>query len=143
MKLLLVKPKEKFEVVTLKKKHHYTDLKKLLEIESPLTCVERKIGEEYYDFWLDDEGLLKEERNLTGACMNAYEMLVGNLLIARHDEEGNTIGLTDEDIAFISKHLIECEDYLKYMNRDFVDIQYGEFGKIRVNKGGYFIPYEV
>lgn len=145
MKLLLIKPKEKYEIVSLPKKHSYKDLKRFLEIESPLTVIVRKIDGEEYDIWLDDEGLLKEERCITGACMNARELLVGNLLIARHDEEGNTTGLTDEDIKRITRVIIENKDYLDFMkenyNKDVVEIEYGEWGKLKIDIGGWFIPY--
>ena len=144
MKLLLIKPKEKFEVVKLPKKHHYTDLKKLLEIDSPLTVVERKIGEKYFDIWLDDEGLLKEDRQLTGACMNAGEYLVGNLLIATHDDEGNTTGLTDEQINLITKHLIEKKDFLDFKKIPGYKLEYGDFSPILIERdNGYFLTYEV
>ena len=37
--------------------------------------------------------------------MKVLTTLVGNLIFVSHDDEGSTLGLTDEQIAFIKAHL--------------------------------------
>lgn len=131
MKCILIKAGEKVEVIELPKEHSYKDIKKLLEIDSPIDCVERKIGKVYYDFWVDDEGLLKDgEKKVCGYLMDnrCRELLVGNILITHHDDEGNTTGLTDEEIEEILKgrYLIDMDMYNEF-NGNSLDEDY-DFG---------------
>ena len=105
MKVLVFKPGQKSEIVELPIDHDYTDIKKLLEIDSPIDCATRKIGDKYFDIWCDDEGLLKD--NLRASAFNDLskdylkEVICGNIVIANSNEEGETVGLTDADIALI------------------------------------------
>lgn len=68
----------------------------------------RQIGGIYYDIFCDDVGLLKEPQPPISAYdIKKHEpMLVGNLIIANHDREGNTTDLSDSDIRNIQKNLI-------------------------------------
>lgn len=61
----------------------------------------RKIGNNYYDIFCDDEGLFKETRKpsaITFSGDEIVEVLVGNLFICSCNEDGETIGLNDEQI---------------------------------------------
>ncbi len=53
--------------------------------------------------WFDDEFLLQERPVATLILGNLkpdeFVPLCGNLLFARHDEEGNTVGLNRKDIS--------------------------------------------
>lgn len=62
------------------------------------------------DIYADDEGLLKENPKVTMLILddkhqNVERILVGNLVLAGHDGEGNTISLTDKQIDYIRNHL--------------------------------------
>ena len=63
------------------------------------------------DIFVDDEGLLKADPKTTLIItdkenrMKVLTALVGNLIFVSHDDEGNTIGLTDNQIKFIEDHL--------------------------------------
>ena len=63
------------------------------------------------DIFADDEGLLKPNPKTTLIItdkknrMKVLTCLVGNLIFVSHDDEGNTLGLTDEQKAFIKAHL--------------------------------------
>ena len=63
------------------------------------------------DIFADDEGLLKAGPKTTLIItdkknrMKVLTALVGNLIFVSHDDEGHTLGLTDEQIAFINAHL--------------------------------------
>lgn len=155
MKVILCKPNEKPQVVDIPKEHTYLDIKRLLNIESPLTCVERRIGGKYFDFWCDDEGLFPKVKYCSGVCRNASEILCGNILIAKHDSGGNLVGLTKQQIDFIldGNNFIDNECFVKWSkNKDLyfedengtiIAFDYGGFGKINLVSSGsmYEIRY--
>lgn len=158
MQVILCKPNDKPKVVDMPEKHTYLDIKALLEIESPLTCVSRKIGDAYYDFWLDDEGLFPENKCMCGICTNAKEVLCGNILVAKSDNEGNLIGLTEDEIEkvldahnFMSneKYISFCEerrntDFLKSRDGNSLIIgDYIGFGSVYLNPVGYTLIYSI
>lgn len=87
----------------------YQAFKDLLGFESPITIAERKIGNNYYDIWLDDEGLFKEEKIMSACCTNAHECLVGNILIANHKED-ETTSLSESDIVQIIHNLMTIKE---------------------------------
>ena len=63
------------------------------------------------DIFADDEGLLKANPKTTLIItdkknrMKVLTALVGNLIFVSHDDEGNTLGLTGAQVAFIKAHL--------------------------------------
>ena len=62
------------------------------------------------DIYADDEGLLKADPKISMVVLNRENgsiesVLVGNLIFVGHDEEGNTKGLTQEQLDFIYEHL--------------------------------------
>lgn len=103
IKMVLIKAGEA-KRIEMKKAPGYKEIKKLLGIESPVDVQERKIGGKLYDVWLDDEGLLHgEKHSISGITTfsgsgKVCEFMVGNLLIANHDEEGNVSSLSDDDV---------------------------------------------
>lgn len=63
------------------------------------------------DILADDEGLLKASPQVTLMItdkrnrMKVLTTLVGNLIFVSHNDEGDTVSLTQEQISFISNHL--------------------------------------
>ena len=63
------------------------------------------------DIFADDEGVLKADPKTTliitdkKNLMKVLTALVGNLIFVSHDGEGNTLGLTGAQVAFIKAHL--------------------------------------
>ena len=106
IKAMLLTPTGTPEVVEVK--NDYRDIKRVLGIKSPVDVAYRKIGGEYFDIWIDDEGLFKEQEDGTvlgcAYCENAQEMLSGKILIARSENE-EMASLTDEDIVLIYENL--------------------------------------
>lgn len=138
IKGLLIKPgADRPEIVEIPKEHDYTDIKSLMGLDSPLDCIERKIGRKVYDLWVDDEGLLKEDKTLTGILdhITATEILCGPILIVRHDGKGGMETLTEDDIINIKAHLA-----VHMMNRN---LQYGEFGNVRMRAGQVALEYRI
>lgn len=86
---------------------------KLLDIEGTLeeyykyigcSCIDivtRKAGDTYFDIICDDEGLLKDNPRISAVDMQGNPMLVGNLIFTHTDDEGETVEVTDEDVATI------------------------------------------
>lgn len=66
----------------------------------------RQIGERYYDIFCDDIGLFLEDAIVSAIDDHDKPMLVGNLLIANHDADGNTTSLTDDDLNIIAGELL-------------------------------------
>lgn len=67
----------------------------------------RKVGDKYYDIFVDDCGLFVEHPKVSAVDEDTYEpMLVGNLILANHDSEGNTTSLSDDDFENIKKHIL-------------------------------------
>ena len=68
-----------------------------------VTCMEIEVAGKVYDVWSDDEALLKENP-MPNLFINENLILFGNLVIAKHDEEGETTGLTVKDICLLQKY---------------------------------------
>lgn len=66
-----------------------------------IDIVTRKIGDTYFDIICDDEGLLKDNPRITAVDTEGNPMLVGNLIFSHTNEEGETVGITDEEIKMI------------------------------------------
>lgn len=126
----------------LKEGHDYRDIKKLINLGEGdcLDCVERKVGGVYFDFWLDDEGLLKGgEHELS--CLFRYaktaEPIVGDVMIAHNDGQGEVSGLSDEDCELLRKNFIKFPKELAEMKATYMDygvIKFHESGKALVGE---------
>lgn len=70
----------------------------------------RNIGGRYFDIFCDDVGLFVEHPIPSAVDDEFNPVLVGNLIFAHHDREGNTTGLSDDDIEFIIEHSVKVVD---------------------------------
>ncbi len=68
-----------------------------------VACTEIEVAGKTFDVWSDDEALLKENP-VPSLYLDDELILFGNLIIAKHDEEGETIGLTVADILLLKKY---------------------------------------
>lgn len=78
----------------------YEQLKQILldDSDGRCDCLDaqyRTIDGEKFVLYIDDEGLF-HGYNFTGVCTDYGEILKGPILVVRTDEEGNDVGLTDE-----------------------------------------------
>lgn len=71
-----------------------------------IDIVMRKIGGKWFDVMCDDEGLFKAEPKMSAINDLGEPMLVGNLMFFHNDGEGNLVGLDDEDIEHLKKHIM-------------------------------------
>lgn len=69
----------------------------------------RKFKDKYLDIYCDDEGLFKQGNKTSILTFDKnfdslVEQIVGNVFVVKHDDEGDTISLTDEEIDMV----LEC-----------------------------------
>ena len=73
------------------------------------TCFDitrRKVGDKWFDIFCDDEGLLKDNYIATAYTSDHEPALVGNLIFANHNEQGETTSLSDDDIMLIRDNML-------------------------------------
>lgn len=83
----------------------------VMEMEHTLENMQEKVGGHLevvelpngIDLWLNEEGLLEQlsVNVLTVADGQVLHTIVGNVFFAGHNDEGETIGLTDQQIAWL------------------------------------------
>ena len=105
-RLLTMNTKGEFKEVNCGKLDDYY---KYLECDT-FDIATRNIGGRYYDIYVDDIGLFAEHPIVTAISSEFKPMLVGNLIFANHDSQGNTTSLSDEDIAHIKNNVIAIYD---------------------------------
>jgi len=89
----------------------YQKIYDLLKCDT-FTIATRKFGQFTFDIYLDDEGLLKNNQVLTGLSLDMKEQLVGNLFVVSHDDNGEVVSLTDNEIKYL--HLYFIAGLLRY-----------------------------
>ena len=72
----------------------------LEEMYRLIDCTTLKLGDQLIDAYVDDEGLMKEPP-IALTYIGGRE-LAGNILLIGHDDEGNSVSLTKEQIDIIS-----------------------------------------
>jgi len=65
---------------------------------------------------IKDEGLFKDNYNISALDKDNDPALVGNLIIAHHDEEGNLTGLSDEDIKHLKNNYNSKYNWFENLN---------------------------
>ena len=70
----------------------------------------RRINGTYYDMFVDDIGLFRENILPTAIDLNGNVMLVGNIIFANHDDLGNTTSLSDDDVENIMDSIVIAFD---------------------------------
>ena len=73
---------------------------------SCITITSMNIRGKYFDIICDDEALLKDEPRLSMVDLRGRPALFGCLLVCLHDREGNTVGITDDDVKRIKSDLV-------------------------------------
>ena len=83
-----------------------------------IDIVSLKIGDEYYDFIVDDEGFFKKDY-FYSVFINKQPALVGKFIITKSNKIGETISLTEEDIENIYKNI----QYIQYLLKVEEDVE--------------------
>jgi hypothetical protein len=116
MKLLLLQ-NESVDQPTLVKTVEINDDDHLKDYYHYLNCrcidmQEITIDNHHYDIIFDDEFLLIE-KPIPTLYVNEHTVIFNNVLFARHDDEGATIGLENDDIGRICIWLASNEKRLR------------------------------
>lgn len=80
------------------------DLYKYTECDI-IDIVYAKIGKNYYDIIVDDEGLLKENNLFTAFAVESNSLLAGSIVIVGSDGQGGFKSLTNGDLLNITMNL--------------------------------------
>lgn len=96
MKWIVLEPKKQPRIEEVKG-NTYENLRKFIG-----GYIDRAALTESIDMWVDDEGLLKQLP--LNFWRDRETPLVGVIVIAAHDGYGNTVGLTDEQIAWVMEY---------------------------------------
>lgn len=104
--------------VTVIPGHTYEQLQKF--IGGIFDYREFELNGKLFDVWFDDEFLLHDPVVPTALLPNG-DLLCGNLVFAKSDEEGNTVGLTDDEAAMVAdwwahKAFDEAIEYAKKLS---------------------------
>ena len=82
-----------------------------------VTCTEIEVEGKNFDVWSDDEALLKENP-VPNLFIDENLILFGNLIFAKHDNEGGTIGIYNSEIRLLQKfYQNQYEKLQKYFGR--------------------------
>lgn len=76
----------------------------------PFDIVTKEINGRSFDIFVDDVGLFREKPVVSAIYKDHSPALVGNLIFANHDSEGNTTSLSSKDIGIIRNNLITLID---------------------------------
>lgn len=79
-------------------------LYRVLDVDT-IDIVVRKIGDNHFDIVCDDEGLFKDPVLPSMLTRKGEALLVGNLFVCHHDEQGNLTSLTDDEAKMIRDHI--------------------------------------
>lgn len=114
MRALLIDTSKGTSVVDVKDFH---DIQLRLGVDI-FDIVSRQIGNDkaaIYDIYVDDCGLLKGNPIVSAFDSKGVPHLVGNLLVARHNDDGEQIPLTDEDLNYLEQWCFETHDLKRNM----------------------------
>lgn len=85
-------------------KHDINEFLRLLNCRM-FDIVTRKIGGIEFDIYCDDEFLFTERPLVTAVYEDLEPQLCNNLIITHSTPEGETIGITDEDVKVLDDHI--------------------------------------
>ncbi len=75
-----------------------------------IDIVAHKIDGEWFEFIVDDNGMLRSNPKVTAFGMDNQPMLVGSLIICKYAGEGELGSLKVNDVKILQKHICLLED---------------------------------
>ena len=85
---------------TLESMHHLLDCR-------CVDCATVTINNKVFDVWFDDEFFYSQQPLLPNVLTNRQQLILGNVLIAKADKEGVTIGLEDGELEAVEECLLD------------------------------------
>ena len=74
--------------------------------------IDRKLDHLFIDMWIDEEGKLKDGLEPTFALMHEgklYDVIFGNCVFSKYDLDGNTLGLSPDEVSHVIAFLNDCD----------------------------------
>ena len=74
--------------------------------------IDDKLDHKFIDMWIDEEGKLKPDLEPTFALLHdgqLYDVIFGNCVFSKYDLDGNTLGLTPDDVSHVIAFLNDCD----------------------------------
>lgn len=100
-----------------------SDIRKHLNCEYVEHMQVKTANGDHFDLWLNETGKLENMRPCVPLVFGdqVYDVIAGNTLVTRYNQEGDIIALTDEDINAFLDHLkncwkIACEPHKSMLN---------------------------
>ena len=87
-----------------------------------------RIGDRYYDIFIDEAGLMKENPQPSAKCSTADEVLYGSLVVigAWSKENDNYHSLTEYDLENIDKHIYSLRNNYTQKISPILEYSYGK-----------------
>lgn len=87
-----------------------SDIRKHLSCEYVEHMQVKTANGDHFDLWLNETGKLENMRPCVPLIFGdqVYDVIAGNTLVTRYNQEGDIIALTDEDINAFLDHLKNC-----------------------------------
>ena len=89
-----------------------------------IDIVSRRFAGRRLDVICDDEGLFTDSPVITAVDHNNNPMLVGTLIIVNHDDEGETVSLTQQDVSAIEHSVLTVRNVATGETRKIVRCDY-------------------
>lgn len=103
IKVLAKKVGEELKLVEFE--HSYDNMCKIVEGRLEVVGLPKNI-----DMWLNEEGLLEQKSANVITFLKGQQVhqIVGNIFFAGHDDEGETISLTEEQMEWLKEFTVKC-----------------------------------
>ena len=72
-----------------------------------IDCATVTLQDKVFDVWFDDEFIYSQQPLLPNVLTDRQQLILGNVLIAKADKEGVTIGLEDGEIEMVAEWLLD------------------------------------
>jgi hypothetical protein len=103
------------------------DIKEAIGCDLVDVVADINVGGRRYDIIVDDEGLLKEDRKPAARCMDAEQILFGNIVLLNHDYDNQEWkSLSKSDVSNINEHIYGIRDRITDEVSPLLEYKYGD-----------------
>lgn len=75
--------------------------------------IDRHLDDLHIDMWIDEEGKFKTDQykatwSLCDHDGTVYDVIFGNCVFSKYNDEGETLGLTQDEVNIVIQFLLDC-----------------------------------